>query len=537
MKLQFKLTLVIGGVALLSVLPLSYFSLKQSQKIILEKTNDVCRNLAQNISNIAREELFLDNTYDGTQSVISKLKESEITGLINAYIINVYGRFVVDMHNRRTGQQISPEELKFFESVSSPSSDSYEMQNSEILRFSFPVYLDESHPLRIGFAVIEFDQKILYAPVANIRNFIIYLSIGIFILVGMVSVLTSVAITKPISRLTEGAKIIGDGDYQHRIFLPVRDEIGSLATAFNDMTERIQKSDKLKNDYMDAYSRFVPQEFLKFLKKESILEIKLGDQIQTEMTVLFSDIRSFTNLSETMTPKENFDFLNAYLERVGPVIRKNKGFIDKYIGDAIMALFPYTPEDSIQACVEMHKVIRVYNEKRDKKGYKPIKIGVGIHTGNLMLGTIGENQRMDGTVIADAVNLASRIEGLTKMYGASTIISERTFFGLSDPDKYHYRQLDNVQVKGKKEVVSIFEILDGMEENLLKLYIDTKRDFEKGILSYQIQQFHEALECFNSVLSVNPGDIASQKYTDRCSKAIEFGISETWDGVERLSTK
>ncbi|MBK7058476.1 MAG: HAMP domain-containing protein [Leptospiraceae bacterium] len=537
MKLRYKLILVIGGVAILSILPLAYFTLKQSQKIILEKTTDVCRNLAQNISNIAREELFLDNTYEATESVISKLKDSQITGLMNVYIINVYGKFVVDMQNIKIGQLISKEELKFYESINEPLTDTLERSGAEILRFSFPVYLDEEHPIRIGFAVIEFDQKILYAPIQSIRNFIIYLSIGIFIVVIFVSILTSFAITRPINALTRGAEIIGLGNYEHRIAIPVRDEIGTLAIAFNEMTAKIQGSDKLKNDYMVAYNRFVPQEFLKFLKKDSILDIHLGDQVQTEMTVLFSDIRSFTNLSETMTPKENFDFLNSYLERVGPVIRKHNGFIDKYIGDAIMALFPYEPEDSIKACVEMHKVIQVYNVRREQHGYKPIKIGVGIHTGNLMLGTIGENQRMDGTVIADAVNLASRIEGLTKMYGASTIISERTFFGLSDPDRYQYRLLDNVQVKGKKEVISIFEILDGIAENVLEQYINTKADFEMGIFTYQTKEFRQALECFKTVLVKNPIDVAAQKYIERCNHAIEFGIGESWDGVERLSSK
>ena len=173
-----------------------------------------------------------------------------------------------------------------------------------------------------------------------------------------------------------------------------------------------------------AYSRFVPNEFLRTLGRESILDVHLGDQIQGTMTVLFSDIRSFTTISEGMTPQENFTFLNDYLKQVIPPIRMNHGFIDKYIGDAVMAIFPDTPEDAVKAAIGMLRELEAYNRKGKLKC--ALRIGVGLHTGTLMLGTIGDDARMDGTVISDTVNLASRLEGLTKRYGASLIVSEQT---------------------------------------------------------------------------------------------------------------
>ncbi len=138
----------------------------------------------------------------------------------------------------------------------------------------------------------------------------------------------------------------------------------------------------------------------------------MGDHVQREMTVFFSDIRDFTTLSETMTPQENFDFLNSYLRRATPIIRTNHGFIDKYIGDAIMALFPREPADALQSAVELQRDLVDYNQGRKKAGYKPVRVGIGLHCGELILGTIGEEERMQTTVIADAVNVASRIEGL-----------------------------------------------------------------------------------------------------------------------------
>jgi signal transduction histidine kinase/DNA-binding response OmpR family regulator len=197
----------------------------------------------------------------------------------------------------------------------------------------------------------------------------------------------------------------------------------------NELVARIKTHLKLAK-INAAYNRFVPHEFLQFLEKESIVEVRLGDYVQKEMTIMFSDVRSFTSLSEKMTPKENFDFLNMFLGGVGPCIREHRGFIDKYLGDGIMALFPESPVDAVEAALAMQVQLDEFNTHRATEGYPPIKIGIGLHTGSLILGTIGEEKRMEGTVISDAVNLASRLEGLTKWYGCTLIISEQTLKAL-----------------------------------------------------------------------------------------------------------
>jgi class 3 adenylate cyclase len=175
------------------------------------------------------------------------------------------------------------------------------------------------------------------------------------------------------------------------------------------------------------------------------------------MTILFSDIRNFTTLSEAMTPDENFAFINAYLERMGPVIRDHNGFIDKYIGDAIMALFE-SADDAVRAGIAMLATLEAFNAERGAKGRAPINIGVGINTGTLMMGTIGEKHRMDGTVISDAVNLASRVESLTKTYHVGLLISQHTLQSLSNPKVYDIRPVDDVVVKGKTHPVTIYEV-------------------------------------------------------------------------------
>jgi two-component system sensor histidine kinase ChiS len=224
----------------------------------------------------------------------------------------------------------------------------------------------------------------------------------------------------------------------------------AVKSFFNEL-ELNQKS-MLIYQNSEIFYKYVPVEFLKLLNydESNYNSIKLGDSIEKEMSILFSDIRSFTNLSETMTPKENFDFINAYLSYCGPAIRNHNGFIDKYIGDAIMALFPNKPEDAIDSAIEMLDNLHTYNEKRKGKGRQRISSGIGIHTGNIMLGVIGEHKRFNCTVISDAVNLASRIESLTKLYSASLLISESVYDRI-DKEKYHIRLVDYERYKEHKK--------------------------------------------------------------------------------------
>jgi class 3 adenylate cyclase/DNA-binding response OmpR family regulator len=302
-----------------------------------------------------------------------------------------------------------------------------------------------------------------------------------------------------------------------------------------EQNEILQRINQELRQLSQAYERFVPREFLRFLGRNSIVEVGLGDQVQAEITILFSDIRSFTNLSEQMTPQENFNFINAYLSRVSPVIRQHGGFIDKYIGDAVMAIFPETANQALQAAIEMQHSVTGYNERRQQKGRQPIKIGIGLHTGSVMLGTIGEVERMESTVISDAVNLAARMEGLTKVYGAAIVVSEQTLFGVERPNQYNFRFLDKVQVKGKEEAVSVFEILDGNSAEVIELKLKTRTDFEMGLLHYHSQEFREAGKYFEQVYRHNPADEAAHLYLQRSNHFAEYGVPPDWSGIFTLT--
>lgn len=340
--------------------------------------------------------------------------------------------------------------------------------------------------------------------------------------------------------LTQG-KLIGvlylENNLTTEAFTPDRLEVLNLLSAQAAISIENARFYAHQIELTKAYSRFVPREILHFLNKQSIIDVQLGDQIQQDMTVLFSDIRSFTHLSEQMTPQENFNFINAYLRRVSPIIRKYNGFIDKYMGDAIMALFPSQPNDAMQAAIAMQETVVQYNIERENSGYPPISIGIGLHTGRVMLGTIGEEERMEGTVISDAVNLAARLEGLSKIYGAPIIISGDMMFNLDNPANYKFRFLDKVKVKGKEEAVSIFEILDGQPEKVAALKLQTQDNFERGLLHYHSQEFAEAGQRFQAALAINPNDMAIQLYLRRVEHFITYGVPVDWAGIEALTEK
>jgi class 3 adenylate cyclase len=270
-----------------------------------------------------------------------------------------------------------------------------------------------------------------------------------------------------------------------------------------------------------SLERFVPRESLQLLSLDSINTIKLGLSVKREMTVLFSDIRSFTTISEKMSPEENFEFINSYLKEMGPIVRQHNGFIDKFIGDAIMALFRGEGEDALHAGIEMFKKLKTYNEKnRNTSKRPPLEIGIGIHSGEMMFGTIGENNRMETTVISDTVNLASRIESITKFYGVGFLISEHFYESIDYPNKFKIRYIDRVRVKGKNRPIKIFEVYDADSEDTIE-----KKDATRDDLADAINKFYErdpkyALDLLKKCKSIFPDDPVIRFHHDRCKKMI-----------------
>lgn len=287
----------------------------------------------------------------------------------------------------------------------------------------------------------------------------------------------------------------------------------------------------------DVTERFIPNEFLRSLGRQRITEVELGDFAEREVTVFFSDIRDYTALSESMTPEQNYRFVNAYNGRMGPIIMKNRGFVNQYLGDAIMAIFPENPADALKAAIEMQQALRLYNMERQSKGRIPVRIGAGLHSGSLIMGIIGDRRRMDAATISDTVNTASRIESLTKHFGTSILLSEDSLEKIGDKEAFHLRFLGKVRVKGKREAIGIYECFDGDPSPMIERKLDTLSQFQEGRTYYLDGRFKEAMEAFEGVLRNNPEDATTQLFLNRIAHYLTHGKPEGWTGVELMEEK
>jgi class 3 adenylate cyclase/FixJ family two-component response regulator len=317
------------------------------------------------------------------------------------------------------------------------------------------------------------------------------------------------------------------------------DELGQLARVFSQMVKTVKAREKelteanqKLEELLTAFGRFVPHEYLRFLRKKSITEVQLGDHVSKVMAVMFSDIRSFTTLSESMSAKDNFAFINTYLQLVTPRIHVHHGLIVKFLGDGIMAVFPDTANDALIAGVDVFQAVKEWNQGRCKAGEKPIEIGIGLHVGHIMLGMVGEQNRMQGDAFSDSINLTARLEGLTKFYGVSLLISGEVLDHATNADEFQLRFLDRAIVKGRNEAISVYEVLDAADDTIRELKLKTQPDFEEGLQLYQQKdQLEAARACFERVIAVNPEDKTALLYVDRIDQLLTQGVPEDWQGV------
>jgi class 3 adenylate cyclase len=357
-------------------------------------------------------------------------------------------------------------------------------------------------------------------------------------------------LTRPLTRVAGTMKtIIATNDLSQRVTVEYRDEIGGLAQTFNLMVEELEKAygqiknyafkavlaQKREQKIRNIFQKYVPQELIDqfFKNPESML---VGENRM--LSILFSDIRSFTTISEKLAPDELVNSLNRYFNiMVDIIMDKHKGIVDKYIGDAIMAIFgaPVKHDDdglqSVLAGLDMREALDDFNAAQKSAGKPEFPIGVGIHYGEVTVGNIGTEKKMDYTVIGDSVNLASRLEGLTKTYHQGLIISETLHAQVKD--MVPCRLLDSVTVKGKTIGVKIYAAKRSLEA--------TEREawamHEAAMTEYYARNFGNAARMFDEVGRRLPGDFVSGRLRDRCVLYEKEPPPLDWDFAEVMKSK
>ncbi len=302
-----------------------------------------------------------------------------------------------------------------------------------------------------------------------------------------------------------------------------------------------EEKEQEKADIARSVARFVPTEFLNYLGAKDIRQINFGEAVEQDFTVLFTDIRSFTSLSENMSVQDNFKFLNSYLKRMVPIIHQHNGFIDKFIGDAILALFPGTPVTAVRSAVDMRRELMHYNDFRvNTQGYPAIDTGTGLHMGKLMLGTVGfdkkaltdiesmrvpdvDRERLDTTVIGDTVNVSARLQDLTKNYGAPLLISESVFSHLPPEMRETTRLVDHLRMRGKNTRIRVYEVFEADANELKEQKLITRTALEEAIQEIVTLNFGAALQRFQELQKQAPADPLMEFYIGRCRKLIDMG--------------
>ena len=404
------------------------------------------------------------------------------------------------------------------------------------------------------YILISEKEKVFYSDANSITvQTIITLCAAVTVAVLLLILITQ-GLTNPIRRIAQAMNnIIETADLSSRVEVEYRDETGNLAVTFNRMTEELDRAyGQIKRYAFDAvlagkkeerirhiFQKYVPNNVIErfFASPEKML---VGDN--RKLSILFSDIRSFTTISEGMAPDDLVNSLNRYFSGQVDIIYNRKGIVDKYLGDAIMAFWgaPEKYEDdalqSVLSGLEMLDSVEYFNEKQREIGKCEFHIGIGLNYGEVTVGNIGSERKMDYTVIGDAVNLASRMEGLTKTYHSEILISESLFDELekTSPNAgLHFRLLDTVAVKGKTRGIKIYTVkrlLSPAEEQAWPVH-------NEGMKLYYNRSFREAAEKFRETLNLLPGDFNAENLCRRCEDYAPNPPPQNWDGVEVMKTK
>ena len=272
-----------------------------------------------------------------------------------------------------------------------------------------------------------------------------------------------------------------------------------------------------------TFKKFVPQQFLDKIAKDGLENININKAESAKLAILFSDIRSFTTISERLHPEETLNLLNIHFSLFNKIVNENNGFVDKYIGDEIMALFGDSKEKlSLTAFNAINTAIQMQDSLKDvnKTDFK-LNIGIGIHIGQVIVGTVGSEDRMDSTVVGDAVNISSRLQELTKQYDCKILISGVTWRILNkENNPFLAREINRTQLRGSSKPITVFEIYNNDKNDTVIYKKNTQKIYNAALDCYYNKKWSKSIKLFNECLKINSNDTVVKKHIDTCNNMI-----------------
>jgi class 3 adenylate cyclase len=283
--------------------------------------------------------------------------------------------------------------------------------------------------------------------------------------------------------------------------------------------EQLKAANDNLQETLQRFSRFVPATFLEDIGIESPLDATLGGHVETHKAVMFADLRGFTTISEQLEASQIFEIINQYLGCTVPCIEAHGGYVLQYLGDGILALFPSHSVAALNAAVDMQKALRSWQEEHSGLPHR-LRMSIGIHEGPVALGIVGNENRWDASIIADAVNTSARIEAMTRVLGGDVMVSRQFLDSAGDISGFELRELGIQQIRGRKGLLPLVEILDSLDAAELASRRLTSAEFNRGIEAYRNGDMYLAMSCFSQVLSRVPSDLAAQYYLARISQRL-----------------
>lgn len=336
-----------------------------------------------------------------------------------------------------------------------------------------------------------------------------YILLGLYI---VIMFLLIAIIVKPLGKVQSAVVSLENGYIRQEIKLGSGKEFEVIEKGLNRINENYKESRAMFDKLNTEYSKYLPQQFVKELGKKSVLELSLGCNIQKEVTSVFIDIRNSTKTSYTLSLSENFDFINKYLGIIGPIVRKYNGFVDKYLGDGVLAIF-LSPEVALKASNE---IIRTINLDSKSLGIYSTKVGIGLHTGQVLIGVIGDKKRLSATVIADSVNSASYLEKLNRELGTNLLFSKPTLNALQKDFDINYRYVGTFELS-KDNKISVFECLDCYDDKKKAVLKENKLEFENAVRCYELGGIN-CKKIFEKCLERDKSDKVSTYYIEKIKK-------------------